>query len=100
MWGMPPSVRRIVAENAAALADEGIAVASSAITALGTTTDVIKRSRRRSSAAAQLLIGSPSQSNGSGNGRTRGTIPARAIFVQLAARQATERATADSARRC
>src|SRR6185437_890832 len=66
MWGMPPSVRRIVAENAAALADEGIAVASSAITAPVTTTDVIKRSRRRvrSSAAAQLLIGSPSQSNG------------------------------------
>src|SRR5947208_183549 len=86
MWGMPPSVRRIVAENAAALADEGIAVASSATTALVTTTDAIKRSRRRvrSSAAPQLLIGSPSQSNGSGNGRTRGTIPRRTMFVQLA----------------
>src|SRR5207237_6403438 len=99
MWGMPPSVRRIVAENAAALADEGIAVASSAIIALVATADAIKRSRRhvRSSAAAQLLIGSPSQSNGSGNGRTRGTIPARAIFVQLASPGRRPAATADSA---
>src|SRR5204862_6157576 len=97
-----PSVRRIVAENAAALADEGIAVVSSAITALVTTTDVIKRCRRRvrSSAAAQLLIGSPSQSNGSGNGRTRGTIPRRAVFVQLGSPGRRPAATADSARRC
>src|SRR5947208_14266147 len=90
MWGMPPSVRRIVAENAAAPADEGMDATSSAITALVATTDAIRRSRRRvrSSAATQLLIGSPSQSNRSGNGRTRGTIPARASFVQLAPRQA------------
>src|SRR6266516_516779 len=67
MCGMPPSVRRIVAENAVALAGAGTAPASSAITALATTTGAINRARGRvrSNAAAPLLTASPSPGDGS-----------------------------------
>src|SRR2546430_6141370 len=67
MCGMPPSVRRIVAENPVALAGAGAAPASSAITALATTTGAINRAGRRvrSNAAALLLTASPSPGDGS-----------------------------------
>src|SRR2546429_336870 len=66
MWGMLSSVRRIVAENAVALAGAGTAPASGAITALATTTGAINRARGRvrSNAAAQLLTASPSPGDG------------------------------------
>src|SRR5438874_8028581 len=67
MCGMPPSVRRIVAENPVALAGAGAAPASSAITALATTTGAINCAGRRvrSNAAALLLTASPSPGDGS-----------------------------------
>src|SRR5436190_22183478 len=87
MCGMPSSVRWIVAEKPAALAGDGIAAASSAITTLATKNGAIDRAcqRVRSSATAQVLIDSPSQSNGSRNGRTRGTIAGDRGSVQAGA---------------
>src|SRR5947209_6165594 len=63
---MPSSVRRIVAENAAALAGAGTAPASSAITALATTSGATTRARRcaQPNAGPLLLIASPSQRDG------------------------------------
>src|SRR6266550_3340360 len=79
MCGMPPSVRRIVAENPVAPAGAGTAPASSAIVALATTAGAITRGWPNPHClplSGRLFV----------DGRTRGTIPRGGRFVQSAER--------------